>query len=183
MAAPIDRAQLVIDQLALSAGILMEGKAVVPRYRLQGQKGPVTLFTQFPPVQEAAQQAWELVGAVIAHQRAVSFTMASEIIQPPLLLACHVTRMSCTIGVREIRAAAPVVDLGAVQWLEDSAIGDDPRALFPAPEQQLDPEMQTALDLTFAQFRPDEEPILAVNFNHEGRYQMEMGSVTKPTAH
>lgn len=138
---------LLLDELRLSAGIVLAREEVVPRFRVMCPEGDWTVFVPLPNDIGERQRRMQLIYGFMAWKSATTFVMSTELVVPDCVLSAGIGRSEVLIVARSIFRKP--LTLGPVEWLDPSAVGEEVVALLPRGKVTLDRETEAALIQTF----------------------------------
>ena len=137
----------VLEELQFSVGIVLGGEEVVPRFRVMCPDGDWTIFVPLPDDIGERQRRMQFVYGFMAWKSAVAFVMSSELQVPDCVIAGAVGRERVLVAARPI--VRKPLTVGPIEWLPESAVGEEVVALLPRGRLTLDAETQAALARAF----------------------------------
>lgn len=139
---------LVLDELRMSATVVLSREEVVPRFRIEvpGESGYV-IFVPLPDDLQLRQRRMSLASAFMAWKGAHAFVLSTELIEPDAVVSVAVSRDDVVAGLCPI--VRNPLSVGAVQWLERAQVGDEIAALLPPKATQVSAAMLADLKRVF----------------------------------
>lgn len=132
--------EMVLDELRFSCAVVLSREEVLPRFRVLSPEGEWTLFVPLPDALGERMRRLRLVHGLMAWKSATAFVLSTELREPDCVVSMGVARD----GV--LTAARPIIrkpfGLGAIEWLPESAVGDEVVALLPRGRVFLDAETE-----------------------------------------
>lgn len=138
---------LVLSELQFSTGLVLSGEEVVPQFLVNGDDGAWTIFAPLPDGDAKHARVMRLVAGFMAWKLATSFVMSGELFQPELVHAIGVSADTALAAGRVILRQHKSV--GPIQWLPESAIGDEILRLLPRGRIIVDDATMEILRRTF----------------------------------
>jgi hypothetical protein len=137
----------ILEELQFSVGIVLGREEVVPRFRVMCPDEEWTIFVPLPDDIGERQRRMQLVYGFMAWKSAVAFVMSSELQVPDCVIAGAVSRDGVLVAARPI-VRTPLT-VGPIEWLPESAVGEEVVALLPRGTVTLDAETEAALVRAF----------------------------------
>jgi hypothetical protein len=137
----------VLDELQFSVGIVLGGEEVVPRFRVVCPDEEWTIFVPLPDDIGERQRRMQLVYGFMAWKSAVAFVMSSELQVPDVVISAGVGRHGVVAAARPVLRKPLTV--GPVEWLPESAVGEEVVALLPRGRGTLDAATEAELVRVF----------------------------------
>jgi len=138
---------VVLGELRMSCAVVLAREEVVPRFRVLTPEGEWSVFVPLPDDLGERMRRLRLVHGFLAWKSATAFVLSTELREPDCVLSAGVARS----GV--LTAARPIIrkplGLGAVEWLPESAVGEEVVALLPRGRVLLDVETEAELMRVF----------------------------------
>jgi len=106
----------MLEELAISQGVVRKGHEVVPRFRVLGPDGEHTIMVQLPDDLSERMERMRVVRAFMIWKAATSFVHSSELIEPDAITACAVTRDDVMGGLQRIQRKP--IGFGEVEWFD-----------------------------------------------------------------
>lgn len=82
----------LIDEMAMSEGIVRDGNEVVPRLRIFTPEGQFVIFVQLPDDARERDRLMKLVARFMAWKMAIAFVLSAEMRSPDAITSFAVTR-------------------------------------------------------------------------------------------
>jgi hypothetical protein len=137
----------ILEELQFSVGIVLGGEEVVPRFRVICPDGEWTVFVPLPDDIGERQRRMQLLYGFMAWKSAIAFVMSSELQVPDCVIAGAVGRDGVLAAARSILRKPLTV--GPIEWLPESAVGEEVVALLPRGRVTLDRETEAELVRVF----------------------------------
>lgn len=137
----------ILDELRFSCGVVLSREEVVPRFLVLTPDRDWTIFAPLPNDMGERLRRLRLVHGFLAWKSATGFVLSTELREPDCVLSAGVTRKGVTCAARPILRKPLMV--GAIEWLPETAIGDEIITLLPRGRVSLDAETEAALMQTF----------------------------------
>jgi len=137
----------LLEELQFSVGIVLGREEVVPRFRVVCHDGDWTIFVPLPDDMGERQRRMQLVYGFMAWKSAVAFVLSSELVDPDVVSSAGVSHAGVWCACQPI--VRRPLSVGPVEWLPESAVGEEVVALLPRGTVTLDRETEAALVRAF----------------------------------
>ncbi len=140
--------EVLIDELAVSKGIVSDGDEVVPRFRIMGPEGQFVILMELPDDAKERDRRMRLIAGFMTWKMAQGFVLSAETQTPDAITSLAVTRSGCGGFMHRIKRGR-VISFGEAEGLGPQDVGDDLLALLPKRESTITAEQVRELERTF----------------------------------
>ena len=140
----------LIDEMAMSEGIVRDGNEVVPRLRIFTPEGQFVIFVQLPDDARERDRLMKLVARFMAWKMAIAFVLSAEMRSPDAITSFAVTRSERHGIMRRINRGA-AISFADTEELDAQTAGDDLLSLLPGRKSAITFEQQRELERVFGE--------------------------------
>jgi hypothetical protein len=137
----------LLEDLRLSASIVLAGEEVTPRFLVICPDGDWTVLVPLPEDIGVRQLRMQLLYGFMAWKSAVAFIMSSQLATPSVIASIGVDRDGVQCAVRPLLRKPRT--LGPIEWWPQERIGPEIVALLPRGRVCIDPQTESDLVRTF----------------------------------
>ena len=119
----------ILDELAVSRGIVSDGHEVAPRFGIFAPGGPYVVKVRLSDDEAGRARQLQAVRSFMIWKAASGFTLANELIKPDAISVIAVTRSEVTGALQRIHRLPARFD--APEWFGRDNVGEDVIALLP----------------------------------------------------
>jgi len=132
----------LLEELQFSVAVVLSHEEAVTRFRIMCPDGDWTIFVPLPDDIGERQRRMQLVYGFMAWRSAIAFVMSSKLKVPDCVIAGAVSRDGVLLAARPI--VRKPLSVGPVEWLPESAVGEEVVALLPRGAVTLNRETEAA---------------------------------------